>query len=219
VQLFGEDFALDPLFLEESWTLGIPAAAESLQRRGRNPADRERQSCASRDLDNLGSLFVIEVRDRAAGSLLADRATMIASRYASMRSERRAPTNAAPTCDMQQNWSSAAWTADDQIAYSWIQQGPMSEGAPRHDAASREAGSATETGDKMTIGHAHRLLGTITTSSLEEIRSAYRRKVSEWHPDRLQCASEPIRECATQQMVAINEAYRLLRAALFHHAA
>ena len=43
-----------------------------------------------------------------------------------------------------------------------------------------------------------------------EIRAAYRRKVSQWHPDRLDRRSEDVRQRATAQMAAINEAYRLL---------
>src|ERR1035438_4871649 len=88
-QLFGDDFDPDPLFLEESWTLGIPAAAENLHRRHQNPADSEHQSRAFRDLNSLGSLFIIEDHGRAAETLLVDRADMIATFYASRSEERR----------------------------------------------------------------------------------------------------------------------------------
>src|ERR1035437_7728702 len=113
LRLFGNDFDPDSLFLEESWMIGIPAAAENLHRRRQNSADRERQSCAFRELNNLGSLFFIEDHDRAAESLLADRADTIASRYASTWLQRPAPTTAAPSRDIQQGWSPADWTPDD----------------------------------------------------------------------------------------------------------
>jgi curved DNA-binding protein CbpA len=43
------------------------------------------------------------------------------------------------------------------------------------------------------------------------VRSAYRRLVSLWHPDRLQQADVELRELATERMAEINEAYHLLR--------
>jgi hypothetical protein len=144
---------------------------------------------------------------------------MIASGYAVTGSQRPAQTNAAPTCDIQQSWSPAGWTPDDQIAHRRIPQGWMPERVPRQNAALHEAESFAQPWDNMTVGRAHQLLGTTTTSSREQIRSAYRRKVSEWHPDRLQYVSEAGRECATQQMAAINEAYRLLRTVLLQDAA
>jgi DnaJ-domain-containing protein 1 len=57
---------------------------------------------------------------------------------------------------------------------------------------------------------AHATLGVPNNASREEIRSAYRRKVGECHPDRLQDASETVRRRATQQLVAVNAAYRAL---------
>jgi hypothetical protein len=214
LQLFGDDFDPDPLFLEESWMLGVPAAEENLRRRRQNPADRERQSRAFRELNNLGSVFFIEDYDRAAESLLADRADIIAGRYDSTWSQRPAPATAAPPRDIHQSWSQADWAPDDEITRSW-----MPEAVPRQNAARREAESFAKPWDNMTVADAHQLLGTATASTRGQIRSAYRRQVSEWHPDRLQYASEAVRECATQQMAVINEAYRLLRTALLQDAA
>ena len=219
LELFGHDFDPDPLFLEESWTLGIPAAAENLRRRRQNPADRERQSRAFRELNSLGSLFYIEEHERAAESLLADRAYMIASRYASTWSQRPAPTNAAPAQDIEQGRRPSGWNPDDQVAHSWIPQAGMPEAEPRQSAALQDAESFPEPWENMTVDRAHQLLGTAATSTREQIRSAYRRKVTEWHPDRLQYSGEAVREGATQQMAAINEAYRLLRTALLQDAA
>lgn len=213
-QLFGDDFDPDPLFLEESWTLGIPSAAENMHRRRQNLIDREPQSRAFRELNNLGSLFFIENYDNAAESLLVDRADMIASRYASTWPQCPAPGTAARTRDLPQSWSPADGAPDGRITHSSIPQGWMPEGVPP-----QEAESCAELWDNMTVAHAHQLLGTTAASTREQIRSAFRRMVSEWHPDRLQCASEPVRECATQQMAAINGAYRLLRTALLQDAA
>lgn len=214
LHLFGDDFELDPLFLEESWTLGLSAAAENLHCRHQDPADRERQSHAFRALNNLGSVFLIEDHDCAAESLLADRADMIASRYASSTwSQRPDPTTTAPPRDIQQSWSPEDWTPEYQIAHRRIPQGWMPEDVAGQNLALQKAESRAEPWENMRVDHIHQLLGTTATSTREQIRSAYRRRVREWHPDRLQYASEAIRECATQQMAAFNGAYRLLRTA------
>jgi DnaJ-class molecular chaperone len=51
-------------------------------------------------------------------------------------------------------------------------------------------------------------------SSRKEIKAAYRRMVGQWHPDRLECRAEDVRQLATRQMASINEAYRLLCSSL-----
>ncbi len=130
-QLFGDDFDPDPLFLEESWALGIPAATENLHHRRQNLADREHQSRAFSELNNLGSLFLIEGHDRAAESLFADRADMIASRYASAGTQRLVPTTAEPTRDIQQSCSPTDWAPHDRITHGWIPEGWMPPGAHR----------------------------------------------------------------------------------------
>jgi DnaJ-class molecular chaperone len=63
----------------------------------------------------------------------------------------------------------------------------------------------------MTPRRACRLLGVSANSSGEQIKAAYRRMASQWHPDRLARGSEHERQMATEQMAAINEAYSLLR--------
>jgi curved DNA-binding protein CbpA len=63
----------------------------------------------------------------------------------------------------------------------------------------------------MTHQHACRLFGVSANTTLEQLRSAYRRMVTQCHPDRLGPATEEAHQRATDQMAAINEAYRLLR--------
>jgi DnaJ like chaperone protein len=63
----------------------------------------------------------------------------------------------------------------------------------------------------MTQYRACQLLGVTSNSTQRQIKAAYRRKVSQWHPDRLESRTKEVRLLATEQMAAINEAYRLLR--------
>ena len=164
-QLLGEDFDPDALFLEESWSLGIPAAAENLHRRRQRQADR---GCLQ--------------------------------------------TAAARTHDPRsQSWTPADWVPSDRISHRWIPQGWMPEGVPLRNETPQQSESGAQPWDcAMTLPHAHQLLGVTAASTREQIRSAYRRMVSQWHPDRLQHATEAVRERATQQMADLNEAYRLL---------
>jgi DnaJ domain len=165
-QLFGED--PDPLFLEESWTLGVPAAIEKLncRRKARvhnpNPSDNFSEDRAIRELEKMAALTG-NVDD-----FLEDRAQPIDRRYSP----------------------------------AWLQP---------------EAPEVIEC--RMSVGQASELLGVSHLATREGIRSAYRRKVGQCHPDRCQGASNAVRRRATQQLAALNEAYRLLCESLLHQVA
>ena len=66
----------------------------------------------------------------------------------------------------------------------------------------------------MTLKSARRLLGVTAVSTRKEIKTAYRRMASVWHPDRAEFRTERARRIATEQMAAINEAYHLLLSCL-----
>jgi hypothetical protein len=209
-QLFGDD--PDPLFLEESWTLGIPAAVENLHRRRQDLAEREHQSRAFRELGSVGTLSFVEDREQAVESLLADRAANIASRYDASWSQRAPQVSAAPS------WKPQDWTPEDRSLQSYIPEGWMPAGIPpRPEALQEAADPLCEL--PMSEAHARQLLGVTAESTREQVRSAYRRMVGQWHPDRLQHASEDACRQATRQMAALNEAYRMLCEALLEEAA
>lgn len=63
----------------------------------------------------------------------------------------------------------------------------------------------------MKCQSAYELLKVNRYSTESQIKAAYRRMVGQWHPDRLERKSEEVREFATNQTAAINEAYHLLR--------
>jgi hypothetical protein len=54
------------------------------------------------------------------------------------------------------------------------------------------------------------LLGVTAASTREQIRAAYRRMASRYHPDRLESTSPVDPQRVTDRMASINEAYRLL---------
>jgi hypothetical protein len=53
-------------------------------------------------------------------------------------------------------------------------------------------------------------LGVSTGATEAEIKAAYRRLVSEWHPDRLNNMAKELRDIATERLKTINQAYELL---------
>lgn len=55
-----------------------------------------------------------------------------------------------------------------------------------------------------------RLLGVTLTSSPEQIKAAYRKMASRYHPDRMESANLGEQQRATERMASINEAHRLL---------
>ena len=65
--ILGDDSDLDPVFLEESWTLGVPAAMHHRQERRHSLAERERQSREFRELNSLGTLTFVDAGEWLGG--------------------------------------------------------------------------------------------------------------------------------------------------------
>jgi hypothetical protein len=186
-QLFGAEFEPDPIFLEESWTLGMPAALENMSRRRQAQSGSEHEGRAFREL-TLGTPIFVENSERAAETVVANRAATIASRYESTWTRHNAQAVAAQTRITQQRR-----TAE-----------------PPQTRAAQEAEPIAQPRGRMDVAHARQLFGVTAESTREQIRSGYRRMVRRWHPDHLQGASKEVREQATQMMATINEAFRLL---------
>jgi DnaJ-domain-containing protein 1 len=170
----GEDSEPDPQFFVESWTLGVAAAMESLQKRQQGRAARTRHSHALRDIQNLATLSFLQEREM--GAEFHSSVTMGEG-------------------EEQQEANQPLLSAEE----------------PQWDPIFEECESVQEAAQPMTRERAFRLLEVTSSSTPAQIKAAYRRKVSHWHPDRLAHRGEDVRQLATRQMAAINEAYRLLR--------
>lgn len=221
-QLLGADFEPDATFLEECWTVGAAAAMENWQDRRDRRADRERQSCAFRELGSLGALHFVESGEQAVESLFADRAATIASRYDANWMQPASIGTQPPSTGTQsyatEGWTPQDWRPQDQIAHRWIPQGwtPL---AAQHQSSQQTEVFPEPYETAMNLPRACRLLGVTEDSTRDQIRSAYRRMVGQSHPDRLQHATEAARCHATRQMADLNEAYRLLCTAMKQEAA
>jgi hypothetical protein len=182
-ELLGEEFELEASFLEESWVSGQPMASAAY-RRQRNQPTEDDEGVTFAELNALGGFFLSPVN-----GMIGDR-----------------PAYAYPT--HLANFYTAAWLRDLLEKFA----PRTADHALAQDAANykRHACDAGTSGS-MTYQRACELLSVSEDSSVTQIRAAYRRMVSEWHPDRLEQSGERVRAFATQQMAAINEAYHLLR--------
>ncbi len=63
----------------------------------------------------------------------------------------------------------------------------------------------------MTSAKATEILEIPKTATIQEIKSAYKKKVMAFHPDRLMNAPLPDQKKAEQKMVEINQAYQYLQ--------
>ena len=79
--------------------------------------------------------------------------------------------------------------------------------------AARGDGHGSDPTGPVTQAEACELLGVSPGCTPEELARAYHRKVSEWHPDKLDTMARELREYATRRTARINEAYEKLRSA------
>jgi DnaJ-domain-containing protein 1 len=191
--LMGDEATPDPLFFEESWTLGLPTALKNQQmRRAKSDFQRRAQS----DLDSVRTLFFMQQREWFENSV------------------------ASTDCDA--DFAPVAIRSDAEWAQQ-SEQGPAAhlheQPAPEWSRFSQEREYCPATTDPMTLADARRLLGVTASSPRNQIKAAYRLLVCQWHPDHLQYHGEEVRRIATDQMTEINQAYHMLRDALMQEAA
>jgi hypothetical protein len=182
-ELLGQDCEMEASFLEESWASGLSVTSSSYRRK-RAQTTENIEGVTFAELSTVGSLFFSQ-----ANGLMGDR-----------------PASAYPTSST--NSYAAAWLRDplEEFASQTEDQAPVDDSA----GYKRRAQVPTTLGS-TTYQRACELLSVSEHSTVTQIRAAYRRMVSEWHPDRLEQSGERVRAFATKQMAAINEAYHLLR--------
>lgn len=85
----------------------------------------------------------------------------------------------------------------------------MRDGQEDHDHAAEEI----EIASPLTVDAARRVLGVTAISTREQIRAAYRKMATRYHPDRVAGAEAREQKLAGDRMASINQAYQLLCAA------
>jgi DnaJ-class molecular chaperone len=91
-----------------------------------------------------------------------------------------------------------------------IQQRQRVEERAKQSTA-RGDGHGFEPTGPVTQAEAYELLGVSPGCSPEELANAYHRKVSQWHPDKLESMADELKTFATRRTARINEAYQRLR--------
>ena len=184
-RLMGDDAQPDSLFFEESWRHGTPTAVENLRRRRRQQTGSATGSYSFQQFDNYGAQSYMQQRELYADLFPPAKVGAAAAKPAAEWLEWRGEEPAARTENVAGDWEQFAAERDSQRT--------ASDEIP------------------MTLHIACRLLGVEADSSWAQIKKAYWRMAGQWHPDRLQQSSEEMRQFANEQMIAINQAYCLLR--------
>jgi DnaJ domain len=91
-----------------------------------------------------------------------------------------------------------------------IQQRQRTEECAKARAA-RGDGHGSEPTGPVTQGEACELLGVSPGCTKEELAAAYRRRISQWHPDKLETMAQELKDYATRRTARINEAYERLK--------
>ena len=184
-QVLGGGSEPDPLFFVQSWTLGVPAAVENFHQRKQMQKGRERRGNAFQNFASLASLSFAQ------------------------QSELTAEYHSSSRFGIAESYGAAWQTPLEEPV------GRSQDRAPRDwKRFAAECDSGLDTLHPMTQRGACRLLGVAATSTREQIKAAYRRMASRCHPDRLEGKTAEERQLATEEMAAINEAYRLLSSGL-----
>jgi len=196
----GDNSEPDPLFFVETWTLGMAAAIENFKQR-RQLADREPQSQTFRDPDSSKTLSFVQD-----GAVYVD---FLSSACASASAGR------GDAC-----WSQPSPEEPSAQTRNHSTQGQETQSPDTQDrsAFASDCGSVKLL-YPMTQISACQFLGVPPTSTPKQIKAAYRQMVSQWHPDRFEFQAEEVRQRATEQMAAINDAYHLLRSELMQESA
>jgi len=81
------------------------------------------------------------------------------------------------------------------------------------ERAKARAARGEEPTGPLSQAEVYELLGVGQVCSPEELASAYRRTVLQWHPDKLETMADEQKAYATRRTARINEAYERLRSA------
>jgi DnaJ-domain-containing protein 1 len=105
----------------------------------------------------------------------------------------------------------AAWQLRNEVTNQGFMAGQRWDGDEQEDG--RQPLGPIERVRPLTLESACCVLGVTATSTREQIRTAYRRMASRYHPDRLGRSAVCQQRVASDRMASVNEAYRLLCAA------
>jgi hypothetical protein len=102
--------------------------------------------------------------------------------------------------------TSSRSSREEKVASEGQKRGPY-PGSDSTDSGHNEEREARTSSARPTRAAWHKILQVPPDSSMEDIRRAYRRRMSEYHPDKVAQLGEEIRQVADQKSKEINAAY------------
>lgn len=75
----------------------------------------------------------------------------------------------------------------------------------------RQQRAGKQENKEITLDEAYSVLGINKNSGIDEIKAAYKKKIKEYHPDRLSGLGSEFQQLAHQKSLEINSAYNLLK--------
>lgn len=75
----------------------------------------------------------------------------------------------------------------------------------------QKAESRPQTDTEMTEGWALGMLGLESGATIDQIKTAYKQRIKEYHPDRVETLGDEIKELAKKKTRDINSAYNFLK--------
>ena len=102
--------------------------------------------------------------------------------------------------------------ASGVLFYLWYRHAKRKE-KRRHPyyKSQSQANKKTGTYNRLGLEEAYRLLGTNPNSSWEEVKKAYKEKISKSHPDKVSHLSEELQEKAKEVTLKLNQAIDIIK--------
>jgi hypothetical protein len=93
------------------------------------------------------------------------------------------------------------------LVWWWNGKRKQAAGSERFSGGAQDQASAAEEQDDLDP---YQVLGVQPGASMEEIRSAYKRLVAKYHPDKVQHLGPEFQKLAHEKFVAVQQAYEKL---------
>ncbi len=81
----------------------------------------------------------------------------------------------------------------------------------KYEERDKEERHENKTDGKMSLNKAFALLGIDDNSTNDQIKDAYKRRIREYHPDKVAALGSDLQELAERKTIEINEAYQFLK--------
>ncbi len=87
----------------------------------------------------------------------------------------------------------------------------LNEKKKEHEQKQKEKPRSDSAAEKMDFEKAYVVLDLKSDATIEDIKASYKKKMKEYHPDRVAGLGEELQELARKKTIEINEAYDFIR--------